>query len=90
MDSAGSHKDFCAKEGLHFLLLSDPDAKVSTEYDSVMTYEGNKLSARNTYLIAPDGKDREGVPEGQARRPQRGSARGAGQPPEELIVRRAG
>ena len=37
-------------------MLSDPDAKVSTEYDSVMTYEGTKLSARNTYLIDPDGK----------------------------------
>lgn len=56
VDSTDSHKDFCAKEGLHFLLLSDPDAKVSTEYDSVMTYEGSKLSARNTYLISPDGK----------------------------------
>ena len=56
MDSAGSHKDFCAKEGLHFLLLSDPDAKVSTEYDSVMEYEGSKLSERNTYIIGPDGK----------------------------------
>jgi peroxiredoxin Q/BCP len=29
---------------------------VSTEYDSVMTYEGSKYSARNTYLIDPDGK----------------------------------
>ena len=56
MDSAASHKDFCAKEGLHFLLLSDPDAKVSTEYDSVMEYEGSKLSERNTYIIGPDGK----------------------------------
>ena len=56
MDSANSHKDFCAKEGLHFLLLSDPDAKVSTAYDSVMEYEGSKLSSRNTYIIGPDGK----------------------------------
>ena len=56
MDSAASHKDFCAKEGLHFTLLSDPDAKVSTEYDSVMEYEGSKLSERNTYIIGPDGK----------------------------------
>ena len=56
MDSASSHKDFCAKEGLHFTLLSDPDAKVSTEYASVMEYEGSKLSERNTYIIGPDGK----------------------------------
>ena len=56
VDSATSHKDFCAKEGLAFRLLSDPDAKVSTEYASVMDYEGNKLSARNTYVIDPSGK----------------------------------
>ncbi len=56
VDSATSHKDFCAKEGLAFRLLSDPDAKVSTEYASVMDYEGNKLSSRNTYLIDPSGK----------------------------------
>jgi peroxiredoxin Q/BCP len=56
VDSATSHKDFCAKEGLRFKLLSDPDAKVSTAYDSVMEYEGQKLSARNTFLIDPQGK----------------------------------
>jgi peroxiredoxin Q/BCP len=56
VDTAESHKDFCAKEGLSFKLLSDPDAKVSTEYGSVMEYNGAKLSARNTFLIAPDGK----------------------------------
>ena len=56
VDSAGSHKDFCAKEGLTFKLLSDPDARVSAEYASVMTYNGAKLSARNTYLIDPSGK----------------------------------
>jgi peroxiredoxin Q/BCP len=27
VDSAQSHKDFCAKEGLNFKLLADPDAK---------------------------------------------------------------
>src|SRR4051812_30285797 len=31
IDTAESHKDFCAKEGLSFKLLSDPDAKVSTD-----------------------------------------------------------
>src|SRR4029078_12949197 len=29
VDTAESHKSFCAKEGLNFKLLSDPDAKVS-------------------------------------------------------------
>jgi peroxiredoxin Q/BCP len=56
VDTAESHKDFCAKEGLSFKLLSDPDAKVSTTYGSVMEYEGKKLSARNTFLVDPDGK----------------------------------
>ena len=56
VDTAESHKSFCAKEGLAFKLLSDPDAKVSTQYGSVMEYNGNKLSARNTFLIDPEGK----------------------------------
>jgi peroxiredoxin Q/BCP len=56
VDTAESHKDFCAKEGLAFKLLSDTDAKVSTEYGSIMEYQGNKLSARNTFIIGPDGK----------------------------------
>lgn len=56
VDSAESHKDFCAKEGLTFKLLSDPEAKVSSDYGSVMEYEGKKLSARNTFVIDPKGK----------------------------------
>jgi peroxiredoxin Q/BCP len=56
VDSAQSHKDFCAKEGLNFKLLSDPDGKVSTEYGSIMDYKGAKMAARNTFLINPDGK----------------------------------
>ena len=56
VDSAESHKEFCAKEGLNFKLLSDTDAKVSTEYGSVMEYQGAKLSARNTFIIDPNGK----------------------------------
>src|SRR2546425_9943456 len=35
VDSADSHKSFCAKEGLSFTLLSDPDAKVTAAYGSV-------------------------------------------------------
>lgn len=56
VDTAESHKSFCAKEGLSFKLLSDTDAKVSTQYGSVMEYNGAKLSARNTFLIDPEGK----------------------------------
>ena len=56
VDSAESHKSFCAKEGLNFKLLSDSDASVSTGYGSVMEYNGAKLSARNTFVINPEGK----------------------------------
>jgi len=56
VDTAESHKSFCAKEGLNFKLLSDSDAKVSEQYGSVMEYNGMKLSARNTFIIDPQGK----------------------------------
>lgn len=56
VDTAESHKDFCAKEGLSFKLLSDTDTKVSTSYGSLMDYNGTKLSARNTFIIDPKGK----------------------------------
>ncbi len=55
VDTAESHKEFCTKEGLAFRLLSDPDAKVSTAYNSVMDYKLAKLSARNTFIIDPKG-----------------------------------
>jgi peroxiredoxin Q/BCP len=55
VDTAKSHEDFCAKEGLHFKLLSDTDAKVSNMYGSTMQYEGQTYSARNTFLIDPKG-----------------------------------
>ena len=56
VDTAESHKSFCAKEGLNFKLLADTDAKVSEQYGSVMDYKGAKLSARNTFIINPKGK----------------------------------
>ena len=56
VDTADSHKEFCAKEGLNFKLLADTEAKVSEEYGSVMDYKGMKLSARNTFIIDPSGK----------------------------------
>ena len=56
MDSPESHKAFCTKEGLTFKLLSDPDAKISNAYGSVMEYQGAKMSARNTFIINPEGK----------------------------------
>jgi thioredoxin-dependent peroxiredoxin len=56
VDTAESHKDFCAKESLAFKLLSDVEGKVSDAYGSVMEYNGMKLSARNTFIIDPKGK----------------------------------
>jgi thioredoxin-dependent peroxiredoxin len=56
VDSAQSHKDFCAKEGLTFKLLADPDAKVSAMYGSTRDYKGATMAARNTFLINPEGK----------------------------------
>lgn len=56
VDTADSHKSFCAKEGLNFKLLADTDAMVSEQYGSVMDYKGTKLSARNTFIIDPQGK----------------------------------
>src|SRR5882672_9443366 len=56
VDTAESHKSFCAKEGLAFKLLSDSDARVSEQYGSIMEYNGAKYSARNTFIIDPKGK----------------------------------
>jgi thioredoxin-dependent peroxiredoxin len=51
-----SHQKFCTKEGLSFKLLADTKQEVSSEYDSVMTYNNAKYSARHTFLIDPQGK----------------------------------
>ncbi len=56
LDTAESHKDFCAKEGLNFKLLADTEAKVSNDYGSIMEYNGKQYSARNTFIIDPKGK----------------------------------
>ena len=56
VDSTGSHKEFCAKEGLSFKLLSDEDKKVVAQYGSMGDHMGVKLAKRNTFLIDPKGK----------------------------------
>jgi peroxiredoxin Q/BCP len=56
VDSTGSHQDFCAKQGLTFKLLADTDKRVSAEYGSLRNLVAIKMSARNTFLIDPDGK----------------------------------
>lgn len=55
VDTADSHQSFCTKEGLNFKLLADTEKTVSEAYGSVMEYNGNKLSARNTFIIDPKG-----------------------------------
>jgi|SRR6185312_5554301 len=50
-----SHKSFCEKEHLNFKLLADVDRSVSTMYGSTMEHNGEVLSARNTFIIGPDG-----------------------------------
>ncbi len=56
VDSAGSHKDFCSKEGLGFKLLADTDHRVSALYGSLGEYQGNAMALRNTFIIDPGGK----------------------------------
>jgi thioredoxin-dependent peroxiredoxin len=56
VDSTDSHKEFCAKQGLSFKLLSDQDKKVVSEYGSLGDYMGVKIAKRNTFLIDPQGK----------------------------------
>lgn len=56
VDDAESHKSFCTKEGLAFKLLADTGAKVSAQYNSTMQHDGTTYSARNTFLIDPQGK----------------------------------
>src|SRR5437899_83139 len=59
VDTADSHKGFCDKEALKFTLLADTTHGVSEKYGSTMEYNGNVLSARNTFLIDPTGMIRK-------------------------------
>ncbi len=56
VDTAESHKEFCAKEGLNFKLLADTEHKVVKEYGSTMSYQGVEIAARNTFIVDPQGK----------------------------------
>lgn len=56
VDSADSHKRFCQKEGLNFKLLADTSHQVSKEYGSLINFGIAQISARNTFLIDPEGK----------------------------------
>jgi thioredoxin-dependent peroxiredoxin len=56
VDTTGSHKEFCAQQGLTFKLLADQEKRVVEEYGSTMSYNGNVMASRNTFLIDPQGK----------------------------------
>ena len=53
VDSVDSHKEFCAKDGMTFKLLSDTDKKVVEAYGSL---NQRGMANRNTFLIDPKGK----------------------------------
>lgn len=62
VDTMESHQQFCAKDGLTFHLLADPDHKVVDEYGSLghfkMPNSGQEvfMAERHTFLINPKGK----------------------------------
>jgi peroxiredoxin Q/BCP len=56
VDSADSHKRFCSKEGLNFKLLADATHQVSKQYGSLINFGVTQISARNTFLIDPEGR----------------------------------
>jgi peroxiredoxin Q/BCP len=56
VDSTGSHKEFCAKQGLTFKLLADDQKRVAPTYGSLESLLGFKIAARNTFLIDPAGR----------------------------------
>jgi peroxiredoxin Q/BCP len=57
IDSAESHKSFCAQDGLTFKLLADSDRQAATAYGvPVMTFKDMKFDERDTFLIAPNGR----------------------------------
>jgi peroxiredoxin Q/BCP len=56
VDSAGSHKEFCAKQGLTFKLLADTEKRVATKYGSLRNFVVMKLASRHTFLVDPAGR----------------------------------
>ncbi len=63
LDSVESHKSFCAKEGLNFKLLADPNHTVIDKYGvPIQEYNGTKYAARVSFLIDPSGVVRKVYP----------------------------
>ena len=60
VDTVESHKEWCAKDGMNFKMLSDANKEVVTKYGSTMTIpqapQLGTVAARNTFIIDPSGK----------------------------------
>lgn len=55
VDSVDSHKEFCAKDGINFIILSDTGHDVAAKYGSLNKGGSEPRAARNTFLIDPRG-----------------------------------
>jgi peroxiredoxin Q/BCP len=58
-DSVESHARFAQKHQLPFLLLADPDGKVTRSYGVLRDLKLIKMAKRKTFLIDPEGKIRK-------------------------------
>jgi thioredoxin-dependent peroxiredoxin len=60
VDTVESHKEWCAKDGMNFKMLSDANKEVVAKYGSTMTIpqapQLGVVAARNTFIIDPNGK----------------------------------
>lgn len=56
VDSVDSHKEFCAKQGLNFKLLSDSQKQTAKQYGSLTNLGVVKIASRHTFLIDPAGR----------------------------------
>jgi len=56
VDSTGSHKEFCAQQGLTFKLLADTEKTVSEKYGSLHNLLVMKIAKRHTFLVDPQGR----------------------------------
>jgi thioredoxin-dependent peroxiredoxin len=60
VDTVESHKEWCAKDGMNFKMLSDGNKEVVAKYGSAMTIpqapQLGTVAARNTFIIDPSGR----------------------------------
>ena len=63
VDNAELAQELLCKGRIELKLLADTDAKVSEAYGSVENDDGKKWSARNTFIINPEGKIAQYLPE---------------------------